>query len=407
LALSIFAVNFARFSLGILQEPLSKNLAFSDRGMSLIQGTAIAVPMMLAAIPISVAFKGRRLGMVFSTCVFLCLAANLTIATVSNYQLIFVARMLIGLAMAFVLVTPYALGASLYSEAHRGRASMVLTIGEISGGPAAFALGGFLFAGMAASSVPSHPEQWRSVLLWMCLPLVPIALMMLAILDPPARNSRQAPFAFSDVWRVLLVNRRVAGPLLVSRIMVWVADGAVLVWGAPMMTRRYGLSAAEVGALMGAALLVSGVVGPLVGGLISDLCQRRGGPRSTATMLCVLTALSIPASLFALAPSPFLSIAGLTLLLAIGFALNVMAIAVSSVVLPADVHSAYFAVMCTVGSGVGLGIAPLTVSATSALLGGSSKIDVALALVCTCMSVLGCASFAWARRYFPTHAASR
>lgn len=190
-------------------------------------------------------------------------------------------------------------------------------------------------------------------------------------------------------------------PLLLARIMVWTADGAVLVWGAPAIARRFELTPDRVGAILATSLLVGGVLGPLLGGPLADICQRSGGPRRTVTALAGLSLLCTPAALFAATPTATLAGIALTVFLTLGFILGVAATALATIVVPSELRGLFLAIQVTAAALFCFGVAPLVVSGISGVLGGPDSIGQALALVCSVTSFVAFIVLLLARRGFP------
>jgi len=308
---------------------------------------------------------------------------------------------LAGLASAATLIAAFSLVGDLYVPAQRGRATMVVLMGEIGGAPAAFALGGVLLTMSSGVSATFGLEGWRQALLWMCAPLLPIVLLLLMLREPPRTGVVVKNPSVREVWPQLWRYRLVVVPLLLARVMVWIADGAVLVWAAPTFARSFGLSPDRIGAIMATSLLVSGILGPLLGGPLADFCQRSGGPRRTVSAMCVLALLSVPAALFSITPNASLASFTLAAFLMLGFTIGTMALTIATIVIPGELRGLYVAITITVGATFSIGVAPLLVSGLSGVLGGPAKIGLALAIVCVTTSILGALVFSIGRRYFP------
>jgi MFS family permease len=152
---------------------------------------------------------------------------------------------------------------------------------------------------------------------------------------------------------------------------------------------------------MATVLLVGGVFGPVLGGILTDICQRAGGPRRTMSVLSLVMVPSIVAGLFAVMPGIVSASIPLTIFLVIGGVINVMMTALSVTVIPNELRGLCMAIQFAGGSIVALGIAPVTVSLLSGAMGGPAAIGQALALICATTGILGAAAFAFGRRYFP------
>jgi len=400
---------YSRSALGPLQETIRESLVLSDNQMALLQGAAMALPMALGSIPLGLladrVSRARMLlffvGLSFASCVFSALA--------SQFALLFIARCLAGLSSAAILIACFSVVGDLYAPAERGRASMVVASGEIFGAPASFAIGGALVVMVGSTpgmtAIGWDLADWRWSLLWMAGLLVPIVLMMMLLREPARMDVvRQRP-PLRVVWPELWSYRAVAMPVLVARAMIWLADGAVFVWAAPTFARKFHLPPDRVGAIIGVVLLVSGLLGPVLGGPLADFCQRRGGPRQTMAALAVVALLSVPAASFALMPTATGAACVLALFLIFGFTISTAGVTLSIIVIPGELRGFYLGITFTVGSLFFVGLAPLAVSLLSGFLGGEAMIGRALAIVCASAGLLGAVVFSLSARLLPVAAA--
>jgi hypothetical protein len=112
------------------------------------------------------------------------------------------------------------------------------------------------------------------------------------------------------------------------------------------------------------------------------------------------------AGLFAIAPGPALTAAALVVFLATGVAINVIVITLVTILLPNEVRGLSVSVLWAVGALFGLGLAPLTVSLLSELLGGPSRVGAALSMVCVATGLVAAVTFAVGRRRLAAFAPS-
>ena len=153
-------------------------------------------------------------------------------------------------------------------------------------------------------------------------------------------------------------------------------------------------------------VLVSGVLGSIAGGVLADLCQRAGGARRTIAALSVLTLLSAPTGLFAIAPS----VVSCTLLL-VSFmtslrAMLVVAVVLLIVALPNELRGMCLSASAAANVLFGIGCSPILVSLLAGSLGGSGRIGEALSLVCVASCVGSAILFTVGVRSFPRQGAS-
>jgi len=175
---------------------------------------------------------------------------------------------------------------------------------------------------------------------------------------------------------------------------------ASLVWAAPILAHNFNLPPDRVGAIMGLVLLVSGVLGALLGGVLSDLCQRTGGPRRTISLMIGLALLQVPAGFFGVMPSVLLVSVLLAMLCTISYMKGVICAALSTVVIPNELRGLCFGVQNAIGSAL-VSVSPVLVSLLAGRIGGPASIGGSLTVVCVGTSLLGAATFAFGRGYFP------
>jgi MFS family permease len=270
-----------------------------------------------------------------------------------------------------------------------------MAVGQYGGMAAAFALGGALLAVRSSTA-----NEWRWVVLCMTGPLVAVTLLMLVMREPSRTEVAIKNPPLRIIWPELWQYRAVIVPLLSGIVMAEIAGIAVLVWAPPALSRIFALTPERTGAVMATALLISGILGPIAGGVLADVCQRIGGPRRTIAVLSGLGLLSIPAGLFAIAPS-----ARLSSILLVAFITTVGAIATAgtalfSIVIPNELRGLSMSILVAVCAVFGAGLAPLMVSLLSGAMGGPPMIGRALALVAAVSSAVGALMFASGIRCF-------
>jgi MFS family permease len=393
---------YAQIAVSPLQEAIRAALVLSDNQIALLQGPAMALPLVIAAVPLGLLIdrcSRARLLVVFAA---LGAAGSLLTALASSFELLFAARCLVAGTTIGLSTAVYSLVADIFEPGTRGRAIAVLGIGQVAGASASFALGGMLVAVLG-----SNADGWRHAMLWLASPLPLVALMPLAMREPPRTGgvTTKPPVkqAFLELWE----HRRIVIPILIFGAMVGVADGAAWIWAAPTLSRSFAVSPDRIGAIMAAVLLVSGIAGWVVGGVSADLCQRAGGPRRTIVVVSWLAFLSAPAALFAVGPGITFASALLLVFMTVGSVISVMSTAVSTVVIPNRLRGLCLGAASAAAGFFGVGLAPLIVSLLSDVLGGPAMIGPALATVCVTTSALGAVTLAFASRSFPTAVLSK
>jgi MFS family permease len=370
-ATAAWTATYSRLILGPLQEAMRESMSISDNRMAILQGSAIAIPMAIGAIPVGLlADRISRKGILLVATV-LALIALMLIGTASSYHGLLLARSLLGLSIPGMLVPAYSMGGDLVGPTRRGRATMVVMIGEIFGSPAAFALGGALLVYIGSTPALTMRgfglQNWAWTVLWMGSALVVVLALLTLVKEPVRREISVARPPLRSVLPELWKYRMVAVPLQLGRATLYIADGAVFVWGAPLFARKLHMGADRIG----------------------------------------FTALSVPVALFALASNAAWAAVLLTLFLLLGFIISAAALALTLIVIPGELRALNVGLSLIVGVIFAIGLAPLAVSGLSSALGGEGSLPPALAIVCGGACLLNAAVFAWGARQFPAESLAR
>jgi MFS family permease len=390
------AAAYARATLNPLQESVRIALALSDNQMALLQGVATALP---------VAFAAPFLGLLIDRCsrvrlllifAVVNLLGSILTAMTSSFVLLFFSRCLVGLASTATNPTAFSLLADLYAPERRGRATMIVATGNYAGMSAAF-----LFGGVLLSTTAPGIDQWRWAMAGLACPLVPVMLLILVMREPPRSGvvvkNPSTKKSVVELWRL----QSVIAPVICGIVLIEIGLGAALVWTAPAFSRGFNLSPNAVGVIVAAALVVSGVFGPIAGGVLADRCQQTGGPRRTMRVLTGLALLAAPSGLFPIVPRSGLASVVFVAFITIASAIIVMGSTLLTVVNPNELRGLCMSLLVAAAVLFGVGLSPVTVSLLSGALGGPAMIGTALALVAMATCGLSAAAFGWGIRSYP------
>jgi len=393
LAVAVASAAYAGATVSPLQEVMRAALGLSDNQMAILQGPALALPLAIGAVPIGLAIdRYSRTRLLLILTVF-DVIGSLGTARAASFAVLLGARSVIGLTSFAVNPVALSLVADLYPPAQRGRANMAIGIAQCGGIAAAFVLGGALAARFGAGA-----DGWRLAMLGLTVPMLLVVFVVLPMREPLRTGVALEHPTLRRVLRELWGYRAVVAPILAGIMMGQIALGADYVWGAPMLSRNFGLTPEHVGTTMAAALMVSGVAGAAAGGVLADFCQRLGGPQLTVSVLAGLTLLSAPIGLFGAVSSTLCASILFILFLTAATAISVMASTLFIVVAPNELRGLCMTAVVAICVPVGNGFAPMAVSMLAQLLGGDRMIGAALSLVCVGTSVLGALAFISGRR---------
>jgi MFS family permease len=390
------AGSYARVAVGPLQEAIRVALGLNDNEIALVQGPALALLIVMGAMPLGVVidrYSRVRILFMFALC---NAAGSVFTALSSGLATLFVARCIVGMTAIGGGIAAISLLSDIYEPAQRGRATMAIAIGQAGGAAAAFALGGKLLTVYASES-----DGWRMAMLWLAALVVPVAFALLAMREPQRAGivvkNRSVRGALVELWSY----RDMIAPLVGGVVLVEIAVGAPLTWAAPMFARNFRLQPDRIGVILGTVMIVSGVVGPMGGGLIADICERTGGTRRTIVALSGLALLGIPAGCFSMLPSVAAASVSLVAFIAIASACCVIGQTLFTIVVPNELRGLCIGALTTSTVLFSVGISPMIVSMLSSALGGPSMLGRSLSAVCVTTSLMGALMFSIARRHLP------
>ena len=387
------AALFARAALGPLQETIRLSLTLTDTQVAILQGPALSIPIVIGAFPLGFIvdrFSRARLLVLLAACTACGVLGS---AFAPNFETLLAARSIIGLSAPATWMACTSVLSDLYAPDQRGRANMCIILGQAVGNGFAFILGGALLGLFQTGT-----DQWRYVLFGQAVPVM-LALFLTIFLKEPNRTERfvENP-SVVQALRELWAYRRVVVPVLLGISLLGVADGGAITWVAPVFVRTFSMSAGHAGALVGIALLVSGILGPLFGGVIADMCQHSSGPARTAAALAVGALMSVFTAPFASAGSIRIAIVLFVAFMALGVALTVGGTTLLTVIIPNELRGLCAAVISVMYQLLGFAVAPLAVTEVSQRFAGPKSIGIALVVVGTAASLLSALSFLLGRR---------
>jgi predicted MFS family arabinose efflux permease len=389
------AANYAFATVGPLQETMRIALGLTDNQIGVLQGPALYLPPMALGIPLGFLidrFSRARLLTIFTT---LEILGSVLTAFAPTFAVLLGARALIGLMQSANAMNASALVAEFVLPSLRGRTLMILGIAQVAGMSGAFALGGKLVALYGADS-----HGWRWTMLWLAVPLVAALVLTFWVREPQRLHGGRRKLAWRAAFAGLWRYRAVLLSLSFGQVIVAMGYMGALVWSAPLLARNFHLPPDRIGATMGLVLLVSGLLGPLLGGVLADLCQRTGGLRRTVSFMILLALLQVPVGFYALMPT----VSGVSLLLGalctICYMKGIICTSATTVAIPEEFLGLSFGVLNAI-SAVFVSLSPVAVSGLAGRIGGPASMGQALTAVCVVTSLLAATTFAVGRRHFP------
>lgn len=391
-------------SFAIMAESAKAELHLSDTAIGSIQGISAAIPLVLFSIPIGIWVDRRNRVLILLVMSVIWTLGTFVTAAAPNAPILFVGRMLAGIGTTGGLTAVLSLISDYCRPEQRGRAMLIPNIAKTIGIAAGFAIPGLLLGALSDKSIPAltTATPWRNGQ-WLLGIASAIFILPILLLREPERHEAEAgPSApFAVLWEEVKARRSWIIPLFIGQTSVVMADAAAAVWISPVLQRTYHLQPAEFAAWLGGLLLLTGIVGTVIGGFVADLGQKsrlRGGLLVGAV---VATCFGVPGALFPIMPSVPAVAAGIGLLMVAGSVTAIVASVALTVWLPNELRGLCIGAFIAIAGLVGLGIAPVLVTLVSSWLGGEQHLAPALAIVGVIVGIASIAGFAVAMRHAP------
>lgn len=257
-----------RYVVAAILEPLGKELHLSDAQLGRLTFVFIAVYMCAAPIFGYLADRFHRPRLIAGGVVLWSLA-TLGAAFVHSYPALLVMRSLVGVGEAAYASLGPAMLADGFPESGRAKAFTWFYLAIPVGSAFGYGLGG-LVAGAWG---------WRASFLVAGLPGLALALWM-AFQADPARGAMDtlrdddANASYLQGLKRVFLNR-IWLACTASYVAYTFAMGGLSTWGPTLLQRRFAVSTAKAGLVFGGLAVVTGILGTLLGGWLTDRWQKR------------------------------------------------------------------------------------------------------------------------------------
>lgn len=404
LGLTICAGASMRIVFSPLQELAKQEMSLTDLQLSLVQGLAVSIPTALLAVPIGRLVDRANRMHILLVLMGVSVAGTLLTAAAIGFEALFVTRMLAGLGAVCAIPVAVSIAADLSAVEQRGRALLVLSVGQAVGVAIGFAASGPLLPMVAHGATTWFGvSPWRAVHIVFGLAALALLLPVAALREPQRQEvGTTTHLAIAQVARDLWLRRGWLVPLFIGQVGVVMADVAAGIWAAPVLTRDYGLGPAQFAAWMGAAVLLPGILGSLIGGIAADLGQRSARRGGILYGAIAASAGAILAALFPVVPTVAGFASVLSVFLLCGAITGLVTATVIACRIPNELRGVCLGLFIVVSAVIGTGIAPTAVTLVSDALGGEAHLATALAGTGVIISIIAFAAFVLAAWKLPS-----
>ena len=291
--------------LALLVGPIREQFGISDFQYSLLQGAAFALLYTFAGLPLGrLADRYSRKWIITGSVCFWSLA-TCGCGLAKNFWQLFAARMAVGAGEAGLAPPAYSVITDSYRPQHFGYAMAFYKSAVKFGGAAALILGGFLidfYTDIGPTEIPliGTIQPWQAVLITVGLPGLLLSLL-LATMNEPARKhlatnaDGSTHLPIRTVARFLWQRKRTYLSLFLGSSMLAMAGYGSAAWYPEFFVRTYGLSRSEAGFNYGAAILIGGTLGVMLGPWLANRLAARYSDAYVRAIMFTSAAAAIPA----------------------------------------------------------------------------------------------------------------
>lgn len=386
--------------LALLVDPVRADLHISDVQISILQGAAFAVLYSFIGLPL-----GRIADLVSRRALLLFAVTVWSLGTIlcglsHSFVALFAARLLVGVGEAALAPAAMSLIGDYFKPQARALPTGIFLTGMVIGGGSAIAIGGFLLDAAQHSLFAAVPligglAPWRTVLAVLGAAGFVLALLLLTVHEPNKRTAsfgemRSRLLSLGDLLGALRSQAKVLLPLYAAMAIGSIVDYAIMTWTPALLSRRFALSAGEIGASLGTVAIAAGLLGTPLGGVIADWTARRFGPLSRIRLcyfILIAGFLGVPVGVLSTASATLASAFIWTLVSSMA---GTIGIATTLDLLPHESRGLGTATIAFCNTIVGLGLGPTLVAMASDYIYKSpSAVGLAMTTV-VAPSVLAC-----------------
>lgn len=274
--------------LSLLIKPIKHDLHLSDTQMSLLMGLSFALFYTLFGIFIGrMADKNNRRNIIIGGISVWSLMTTMC-AGVGTYFQFFVARMGVGVGEATLSPSAYSIIADLFPKKRLATALSVFSLGVFLGSGLAMLIGSGIVAklpkeGMVNIPVFGNIFPWQMIFLYVGLPGIFIALLLLTIKEPTRTNTLQKDgevikLSLKESLAIIFKHRTAYLLICFATASAALVNYGCNAWIPTFIARTYGWEVPRAGAFYGLILIISSISGVLFGGWFADYLVKKGIP---------------------------------------------------------------------------------------------------------------------------------
>ncbi len=277
--------------MNLLLDEIKESIKASDTQMGLLIGFAFALFYATVGLPIGYLVDRRKRTFIIIFGQFFWTLGSFSCGLASQYLHLFVSRFAVGAGEATLSPSAYSVIADSFPMRKIALALGVYGMGVTLGANVANLLGawaiGLMDAGVTYDlGIFGERLRWQIVFFLVCLPTIPLTIVMLFVREPYRRNVRRVrgddgewQMAKPPKGELQAYLRKHWKTVFCHNVgFAWLAFSGygVGAWLPTFYQRIHGLTAEQSGYLLGTVGLVLGTAGTVFGGWLSDKLSARG-----------------------------------------------------------------------------------------------------------------------------------
>jgi MFS family permease len=301
--------------ISLLVEPIKRDLGLSDIEIGALQGVAFALLYTTLGVPIGLlADRFSRRWIIGIGVLFWSIMATACGLAKTATQL-FWARVGVGVGEAALSPAAYSMMTDLFPRQKQGSAFSVYNMGITIGSGLALLIGGLVVAAVSDEGktfvlpLVGEVRAWQMAFIVTGAPGVLVALLLITVREPLRRGllkktdasgkeSTHRP-SFFELLKYLGKNVDFYSLHFIALAMLSLVGYGVGAWLPSALVRGYGISAGEVGIMVGTFTLVINTIGLFSAGKLADYLTKKGW-QDAPVVVCMISACGI--AVFSAAP---------------------------------------------------------------------------------------------------------
>lgn len=380
-----------RFIIGLMVDPIKRDLGISDLQFGILHGSAFAITFSVVGLLAgALADRYNRRRVIYVGVMIWSIATAACGFAQSFWHLLF-ARVGVGAGEATLNPCATSMITDLFPRERLTTALAVYAMGSTVGSGCAYLFGGIIVTMVSQSATLSLPligdvRSWQATFFIVGVPGALLSLLIFAVPEPVRRGVGVVRRVGNRFWRdavgcyaALLRFMRGHGRFFLFHyagfgFAAMIVTGAGT-WYPAFMARTYGWKPDQIGLYLGLTLVASGIVGKLIAGLAVDAMYRRGIRDAQFRWYAIALLAATPLGLIAFtASSPWLFLVFAGLFLTVLSPFIACANAALNLVTPGDLRGTGVAFFNATAGLVGAAGGPILVAALSdRVFGGVSN----------------------------------